>query len=400
VLPARAVPVAGFALFGAFWGVWGASLPRVQAHAGVGVAGLGVALLWIGAGALVTIRWAGGVSDRVGRWALPAALATLGAASVLPVLARGVPALSAALFVVGLCSGAADATINAAAVRAEHSGKPLMNLCHGVFSASVVVASLAVAALVGGGHGPPWSLAVVGALIVAASFALLAVGQRTPELDPDPDPPIARGPRRRVLSRPLLILGGLAAVAYLVENAWQSWAAIQLHSSAGASVHTAAAGPAVFAGAAAFGRFSGHAVAARVTPRKLVAAGAVTAAVGSAAAALATAPATVMAGIAIAGCGTAVCAPTLISLSRRHAPPADYGAATGTVVTIAYLGFVFGPALVGLAAGVLSLRAALLGVAGAALLLAAASAALPQPRSRIQTVTGPSSQERAENERT
>jgi MFS family permease len=138
----------------------------------------------------------------------------------------------------------------------------------------------------------------------------------------------------------------------------------------------------VFAGAAAVGRFSGHALAARISPATLVTAGAVTAAAGSAVAALAAVPAAAMAGIAVAGIGTAVCAPTLISLSRHHVAPADYGAATGTVVTLAYLGFVFGPALVGLAAGAVSLRAALLGVAVAALVLAAGSMALRQLRAR------------------
>jgi hypothetical protein len=78
----------------------------VQAHAHVGDAGLGTALLWVGIGALVTIRWAGGVSDWAGGWAVPSALAALGAAGVLPALARGETALSVSLFAVGLCSGA------------------------------------------------------------------------------------------------------------------------------------------------------------------------------------------------------------------------------------------------------------------------------------------------------
>jgi fucose permease len=371
--------VAGFGLFGAFWGVWGASLPGVQAHAGVADGGLGAALLWIGAGAMLTLRWAGGVSDRAGRWAVPGALAAFGLAAVLPALARGVPALSLALFVVGLCSGAADATINAAAVRAEHAGRPLLNLCHGVFSLAVVLASLAVAAVTRGGAEWPWPLAAVGAVIVAAAVVLLRFA---PASSSAPRARRAELAARRVLSRPLVILGVLGAVAYLVENAWQSWAAIHLHASTGASLHTAAAAPAVFAGAAALGRFAGHAVAARIGPGTLVSAGAVTAAAGTTLAALASTPLAGLAGIAIAGLGTAVCAPTLISLSRQHVAPADHGAATGTVVTLAYLGFVVGPALVGLAAGAFSLRSALLGVAGAALVLAAAGLRLPTRRPR------------------
>jgi hypothetical protein len=52
------------------------------------------------------------------------------------------------------------------------------------------------------------------------------------------------------------------------------------------------------------------------------------------------------------------------------------------VVTIAYLGLVFGPALVGLGPGAFSLRSALLGVAVAALLLAVAS----QPLRKLEQI--------------
>jgi fucose permease len=180
-----------------------------------------------------------------------------------------------------------------------------------------------------------------GALIVVASIGLLAFSGSTAPVAATPPQKRGRPLRRRLASRPLVLLGAMAAVAYLVENAWQSWAAIQLHASTGAPLRTAAAAPAVFAGAAAVGRFSGHRLIARVRPAALVAAGAVTAAAGSALAGLTSVPAAGMAGIAIAGLGTAVCAPTLISLSRHHSAPSDHGAATGTVVTIAYLGFVF-----------------------------------------------------------
>ena len=53
----------GFAAFGAFWGAWGATLPAIQSHAGVDDGQLGVALLFIGAGALVAMRGAGTLVD-------------------------------------------------------------------------------------------------------------------------------------------------------------------------------------------------------------------------------------------------------------------------------------------------------------------------------------------------
>lgn len=87
------------------------------------------------------------------------------------------------------------------------------------------------------------------------------------------------------LSRPLLVLGALAAIAYLIENAWQSWGAIQLHSTVGASLRLAALAPAAFALAAAVARLSAHRLARGVKPAMLPAAAAAAAA-GSAVAAL------------------------------------------------------------------------------------------------------------------
>ena len=59
-----------FAAFGAFWGVWGASVPRVQDQAGVSDGELGLALLFVGAGALPAMLLVGRALDR---WGLPVA---------------------------------------------------------------------------------------------------------------------------------------------------------------------------------------------------------------------------------------------------------------------------------------------------------------------------------------
>ena len=104
--------------------------------------------------------------------------------------------------------------------------------------------------------------------------------------------------------------------------------------------------------------------------------GASLAALGSAVAAFAPSIATAFLGIALAGLGTSVCAPTLIAAAGRSAPQTP-GAATSTVITLSYLGFVFGPAAVGLLASATTLRIALGAVAAAAALLALASRTVP-----------------------
>ena len=75
-------------------------------------------------------------------------------------------------------------------------------------------------------------------------------------------------------------------------------------------------------------------------------------------------------GVAIAATGTSVLFPTLLSIATKDVPAAQRGRATSAVGTIAYLGFLLGPAYVGLLASITTLRTALVGVALLALVYA------------------------------
>jgi MFS family permease len=354
----------GFAAFGAFWGAWGATLPAVQSHAGVDDGQLGIALLCIGAGALASMRLAGTVVDRWGAPVLPASLAAFAAATALPGLATSTGSLCAALLVLGATSGAVDVAINAEGVRSEAAtGRPVLSLAHGCFSACVVAGSLAAGALRAAGAGPQLVLVLVGLVVAATAAALLRA-------------PAAAGPRLparaslRSLPRILVVLGGLCALAFFVENAWQSWGAVHLESDLDASPAVGALAPALFAGAAALSRLGGHGLAGRVSELTLLRAGAALGAAGTLLGALAPTAVPALVGIAVAGGGISICAPVLFSIAGRGSDEAVRGAAVSIVTTIAYLGFLVGPAAVGLLASATALRTSLAAVAGVAVVLA------------------------------
>jgi len=354
----------GFAAFGAFWGAWGATLPAVQSHAGVDDGELGLALLCIGAGALASMRLAGTLVDRWGAPALPAALAAFAAAAALPGLATSTAGLCAALLVLGATSGAVDVAINAEGVRSEAAtGRPVLSLAHGTFSACVVAGSLAAGALRAAGAGPQLVLVLVGLVVATVAAALL---RAPPAAGPRPS---ARASLRR-LPRMLVILGGLCALAFFVENAWQSWGAVHLESDLDASPAVGALAPALFAGAAALSRLGGHSLAGRVSELRLLRAGAALGAAGTLLGALAPVAALALIGVVVAGAGISICAPVLFSIAGRGADEAVRGAAVSIVTTIAYLGFLVGPAAVGLLASATALRTSLAAVAGVAVVLA------------------------------
>ena len=362
-----------FAAFGAFWGAWGAGLPAIQRSAGASDAELGLALLLVGLGALLSMRATGALFDRSARPVTAITVAIFGITNFLPAIARSPLGLCAALFLLGAASGAMDVAINAEAVQEEESAGPLLNLAHAAFSAAVVAFSLFTGLLRAAGAGPELILGIAG-------VAQLAVAWQLRRGAPRPRP-VAPPPRRKLRPAPwLLLLGALCAVAYWIENAWQSWSAVHLERTLEATAAVSALGPAAFAAAAVAGRLAGQRLAQRLSDRVLIAAGGAIAAAGTALAATAPSIPVGLLGIVIAGAGCSVCAPTIISLAGAASRPEERGAAISTVTTIAYLGFLVGPAAVGGLAGLTSLRTALTAVAGLAVLLALAAALAPLPR--------------------
>ncbi|WP_159425149.1 MFS transporter [Streptomyces sp. TLI_053] len=372
----RVQVLVGFGSFGVFWGAWGALIPEVQRQAGVGNAELGVAVLMIGLGALGSMRPAGVAVDRFGRSAVAVILLLMAAAAVLPGLANGARGLMAALAVLGAASGAVDVGINTLASEEESRSGRLMNAAHACFSACVVLGAIGSGLALERGLGADRVLLVATVLLAGAAVVVGFPG-------PAGSPVTPRRERRRstVTDRPLLALGALCGLAYLIENAWQSWSAVMLRSVFHTGSGAAAAGPVVFAAAAAVGRLAGHGLTARLPQRHLLSLGAAVAAVGTLGAALAPGVRSMLAALVVAGLGTSVCTPTILSLAGERARPEARSSAVAVVASIGYGGCLFGPAAVGLTASSVGLRGALCGVAGMAAVLALVSL-LSGPRSR------------------
>ncbi|MEV3924843.1 MFS transporter [Actinomadura coerulea] len=349
----------GFAAFGTFWGVWGASVPRVQDQAEIGDGALGFALLFVGAGALPAMLLTGRALDRWGPGVAGAAVMALGGAGVVAAFAAvDLVGLCAGLAVVGAASGAADVGINAVAGRAERvAGRAVITRAHGVFSGLVVLASLA--------SGVASSLPLVVPFVVAGCGCLAAglclwvfpgdfVVQREV---------VAPLGRHRVV--PLLLVGVLGALAFASENAHQSWSAVFADDELRSGGLSAVA-PAVFAGTVAITRFS---VGGARGVRGVLLAGAAGAAGGAVVIAAASSLVVAGIGLAMAAAGTAVLFPTLLRLVARNVEDEYRGRATSVVTTVSYLGFLAGPVYVGLWADAVGLRGAMVAVAALAVVL-------------------------------
>jgi predicted MFS family arabinose efflux permease len=326
---------------------------------------LGLALLGMAAGSLVSMPLAGGLVSRLG--SRPVVGATgLGFFLALPLLAWS-PSLAflvLALAFAGASGGSLDVSMNAHAVAVEKvQGRPIMSSFHAAFS----LGGLAGAAVGGGvaawGVGVAPHLASVSALSLAA-FALAYLRM----LPADEDRGQSGEP---ALARPTRALAGLGVISFCVllgEGAMADWSAVYLKGTLGTGPGFAAAGFAAFSAAMVAGRLLGDRVTARFGPVALVRAGAAISAVGLGISLTVAHPAAALVGFACAGLGFSIVFPTALSAAGRTKDSAT-GPAIAAVATAGYFGFLVGPPSIGFVAeGV--------GLGGALFIVVALSAAI------------------------
>lgn len=241
------------------------------------------------------------------------------------------------------------------------TGRSRMHFAHGMYAVLFLAAALAAGFARGSGAGS-------GAILGAAALAMLALAAVSWDPAPVPGPPAVRGRGRGMPSRPVLLLGLIVFVAFLAENALQSWSALRLERGLEARPATGALAPATLGFAVAVGRFAGQALSARVGEAPLLLGAALLGAAGAAGFALAPSVAAALVCLFLAGSGIAVVAPSVLGIAGRRAAPGERGAAVAMVSVIASTGFFVGPAMMGGIAAAFGLQTALLSLA---LLLAA-----------------------------
>lgn len=351
---------AAFAAFGLYWGAWAACLPAIQRSTGASEAQLGLALLCVALAALPAMLAAGRLADLFGARLVPLALLAFGASTVFPGLTRSVPQLFAALAFVGVGTGALDIAINAQAASIEARQRVrVMDGLHAAFSVGVLCGGVGAGLIRRAGGHPSWILGGVACVIALTALANLA-----PTAPPEP----AR--RRAPLARPLLVVGGVLALAFIVESGLESWSALFLERTLDSGPAISGLGPGLFAGSMATGRLLAQKVDQPSVATRMLFAG-VAAAAGVIVAATAQHALVALAGFVIAGAGLALSAPTLFGAAGRLGGEGGRGSALATVGILGYLGFLAGPALIGAVSGASSLRGGFLFLCGVAVLVAA-----------------------------
>ncbi|MDR8411522.1 hypothetical protein MTP10_22640 [Nonomuraea sp. 3-1Str] len=344
------------AAWGMFWGAWSALLPALKDQLGASAVDLGLALTAVPVGAIPAMAMTGRLARGRERDALLLACAAFGLSAAAIGWTSSPVAFGAALLVLGAASGALDVALNLTTGRVEReSGRRLFQAVHAAFPVAVIVAAPATGLARQLGLGTTAVLAVLGALVLAASAALLRL-------------PLGRGavpgegPGGRRHWGAAALLGGLAACALIIENAVEQWSVLLLEEHRAASALVASAAPAVYMGALTAGRLVAQALPGlRLRPLYLVAGlggggGIALAGWGGGAGADAWAVPISLAGFALAGLALGPLVPAVLSRAAARDPS---GALVSGVSVVSYTAFVISPPLVAALAAGLGLPAAL-----------------------------------------
>jgi predicted MFS family arabinose efflux permease len=375
----RAAITAVFFVNGALFASWASRIPALSDRAGATTGLLGLALLAPAVGAVVAMPLVGRLlPGRSSRMFCRLAVAGLMAAVVLPALARSVPVLAGALFVVGVANSTLDLVMNAQGISIERRmRRPILSSLHAAFSFGGF-AGAGLGALAAALHVAPLPHLAAAALLFG-TVGLVATGRLLPE-DEDADAHAPTLSWRRVPSR-LALLGAACFFCLMAEGGASDWSAKLVRDDLAGSAALGAIAYAVFSIAMGTGRLIADRLWARWGSAGLLRRCGALAGIGFAAGlAPATAP-TAIAGFAALGLGLAGVVPTVFRAAADE-PGVSTGPALAVVSSLGYLGFLAGPPLIGGVAQLTSLRlaCALLALAGLLVVALARSAAVPRPR--------------------
>ena len=376
-----------FILSGFAFASWASRIPQVRDSLELSPRQLGLVLLAMAIGSVISMPLAGLVVSRLGAartitvMALIAAtgLVTAGigqSVSVLPVVIG--------LFLFGVGNGTWDVAMNVEGSAVEQRlGKAIMPRFHAGFSVGTVAGALIGAGMVALDVSPTAHLIAIAALIaVAAPLAVrdfLAV-EHTEET-------AQRGNPLKAWTEPrTLLIGVFVFAAAFTEGTGNDWLAVATIDGYGAPAALGSLTFALFLAAMTLGRWFGPAVLDRYGRVPTLRVLSLTALVGLALVVWGGSLPVAMAGAILWGLGTALGFP--VGMSAASDDPRHAAGRVSVVATVGYVAFLAGPPLIGFLADDVGTLKALTATGGLVALGLLVSGALREPAVPVAKAAG------------
>lgn len=347
--------------------------PEIKTDLALTNAVYGAVVAAFAAGALVAGLAAGVLVRRFGSGR--AAVVSTVILAVLIVVAghaRGPVMLASALFLAGACDAVTDVAQNVHGLRVQRRyGRSIINALHAVWAAGAILGGLMGAGAIAYGIDRGTHLAISAALFATVALTAYPFLLRGP--DHVETEPHRRGGGPHVAVRVYAVLAALVAMAIsgaVIEDAGNTWATLYLRDGVGAPGAVAVLGYVALMGCLFIGRLTGDRLVDRFGERAVTRTGGLVIATGMGAAlAFPSVPGTI-AGFAAVGLGAATLVPAAMH-GADQLPGLRPGTGLTAVAWLMRVGFMASPAVVGLLADAAGLRAGLLVVPAAGLLVAA-----------------------------
>ncbi|MET3899406.1 MFS family permease [Devosia sp. UYZn731] len=347
-----------FFLFAFALGALLSRMPDLQEQLQVSKSELGLTLIGMAIGSLISLTFSAPLIDRLGArtTALVTVLGTATCYALIPWLSWA-PGVFILLFVAGLLAGALEINLNVQTDRLEAQfGKSYMNRAHGMWSLGFFVTALLGAFVRGAGISIEIHLLIaVGVVFVIGTWMMVGMVNAPARLTGHQgDTPRIAFPHWGLL--PLCMIG---IAAFLVEGAGIDWSGIYMRDVFSVDPFTGGLGLTLFSGFMAAMRLTADPVVDRFGPRSVAITLMGLAIAGAVAVAFAPVYWVALAGFAMMGTGCSAVYPLAVSAAaqRTDRPSAVNVAALGQVTFIV---FFLGPPLLGFVAEYLGIRSSYL----------------------------------------
>ncbi len=377
VVRARWATAAIFFFNGVGVASWAVRIPAIKDALHLSDGTLGLVLLAIALGSLVSMPFVGRLCERLGSGWVTTALSLLYALTLtLPALAGSVFVLVPALFLLGATNGGLDVAMNTQATSTEHGyRRPILSSFHALWSVGSLIGAAAGGLFATLGVLPAVHLGAIASLCLVAfliASRFLLPHDLHDEASSEAENSKAPTSSKLNLTPGLLAIGGIAFAALLGEGAIGDWSAVYLSKSLAADAGLAATGFTAFQFSMAALRFAGDELRARLGDGRVVLLSGLVAMTGLGFGLIVNQLWALLIGFALVGAGFAVIFPAALGLVSKL-ETRSRGPAIAWVSTVGYAGFLVGPPLIGLLSEATSLRIGLATVAVAGAAIAALS---------------------------
>ncbi|QYO78907.1 MFS transporter [Devosia salina] len=336
-----------------------ARLPDIQTHLGVSEGQLGLTMIGMSIGSLISLTIGAPIIERLG-FRTTAFFTTLGPTVLLATIPwlPVAPAVFAVLFIVGLLAGALEINLNVEIDRLEAlTGKRYMNRAHGFWSVGFFFTALFGAMIRQSGLSAGLHMAIVALIIVLVGGYLIHGATNAPKTARSQSE--AGGHRFAFPNLGLLPLCLIGFAAFLVEGAGIDWSSIYMRDVFAVEPIVGGMGLTLFAFCMAVMRLSADPIVARYGPRNVAMVLLSLASLGALLVGLAPLPGLALAGFALMGAGCSAVYPLAVSAAaqRTDRPAAVNVAALGQV---SFVVFFLAPPALGFVAEFIDIRASYL----------------------------------------